>query len=254
LKKNIQMSRIVFSVYVWLLIVIVTLVLSPLFVLVWLLTVLFDKKLIILHYLANFWGSLFTLLVPGWEVELIGKEKLNNDTKIIVANHQSQEDILLIYRLGVPFRWISKAEVFKIPFYGWLMHLKGDIKLQRSSKASIKKMFVDAEKILNRGCIITVFPEGTRSKTGNLGNFKEGAFKLAQNTKVPIVPVVIYGTGQQLIYPNGIFKGKHKVIVKILDEVSYSDFNENETKEFANHIKNIIESELNKLKSSENEN
>lgn len=248
------MSGIIFSVYVWLLIITVTIVLSPIFVLVWFLTFLFDKRLIILHYLANFWGSLFTLLVPGWKVEIIGKEKLNNKSKIIVANHQSQEDILLIYRLGVPFRWISKAEVFRIPFYGWFMHLKGDIKLQRSSKSSIKKMLVDAEKVLKQGSIITIFPEGTRSRTGNLGNFKEGAFKLSQNVKVPIVPVVIYGTGQQLIYPNGFFKGKHKVIVKILDEISYSEFNDNETKEFANHVKNLIESELNKLKLSENGN
>lgn len=248
------MSRTILSVYVWFLIVFVTLIISPIFFIVWLLTVLFDKKLIILHYLANFWGSLFTLLVPGWEVEIMGKEKLSNAPKIIVANHQSQEDILIIYRLGVPFRWISKAEVFKIPFYGWLMHLKGDIKLQRSSKSSIKKMLVDAEKVLNNGCIITIFPEGTRSRTGSLGNFKEGAFKLAQNTKVPITPVVIYGTGLHLIYPNGLFKGKHKVVVRILDEIPYAEFKNKETKEFANQVKILIESELNKLKLSDNEN
>lgn len=248
------MSRILLSFYVWLLIVIVTITISPIFFLVWFLTVLFDKKLIILNSFANFWGSLFTILVPSWKVKVIGKENLNNTPKIIVANHQSQEDILLIYRLGVPFRWISKAEVFKIPFYGWLMHLKGDIKLQRSSKASIKKMLIDAEKVLKNGCIITIFPEGTRSRTGILGNFKEGAFKLAQNTRVPIVPVVIYGTGLHLIYPNGLFKGKHKVVVKILDEIPYSVFKDLETKEFANMVKIKIESELNKLKLSDHGN
>ncbi len=171
------MSRIIFSVYVWLLVIIVTLVISSLFVLTWFLTALFDKKLLVLNYLANIWGSLFTLLVPGWKIKIIGKEKLNSKSKIIVANHQSQEDILLIYRLGVPFRWISKAEVFKIPIYGWCMNLKGDIKLQRSSKSSIKKMFIDSEKVLSKGCSITIFPEGTRSKTGELGNFKEGAIR-----------------------------------------------------------------------------
>ena len=248
------MSRIIFSVYVWLLIITVTLVLFPLFVLVWFLTFLFDKKLIILHYLANFWGSLFTVLVPGWKIEIIGKEKLSNKAKIIVANHQSQEDILLIYRLGVPFRWISKAEVFRIPIYGWLMHLKGDIKLQRSSKSSIKKMFIDSEKVLNKGCSITIFPEGTRSKTEELGNFKEGAFKLAQKTKTSLVPVVIYGTGNKFISSNFFFKGKHKVIIKILDEIPYKDFKDTETKEFARQIKDLIESELNQLKLFENEN
>lgn len=248
-----QMSRIFFSIYIWALIIFVTLICSPIFFLVWVLTFFFDKKLTILHYLANFWGSLFTRLVPEWKVVVIGKEKLNSNAKIIVANHQSQEDILLIYRLGVPFRWVSKAEIFKIPIYGWLMRLKGDIKLQRSSKSSIKKMLIDAEKALKNGCIITIFPEGTRSKTGNLGNFKEGAFKLAQNTNVPIVPVVIHGTGQQLIYPNGIFKGKHKAVVKILDEIPYTEIKDMQTKEVANKVKVLIEKELCQLKTSGNE-
>ena len=249
------MSSIIFSSYVWLLIVMVTIILAPIFVVVWLLTVLFDKKLIILHYLANFWGSLFTILVPGWKIEILNKDKIyKNKTNIIVANHQSQEDILLMYRLGIPFRWISKAEIFKIPIYGWLMYLKGDIKLQRSSKASIKKMLVDAEKVLNKGCSITIFPEGTRSKTGELGNFKEGAFKLAQKAKVSIIPIVIYGTGQQLIYPNAMFKGKHKVTMKILDEITYQDIKDIETKDLSRKVRDLIEHEINQFKLSENEN
>lgn len=242
------MMKTIFSVYVYLIMIVTALVLWLPFVIIWLFTVLFDKRLIILHYFANFWGSLLTILVPGWKLKLIGKEKLNNKAKIIVANHQSQEDILLIYRLGVPFRWISKAEVFKTPIYGWLMALKGDIKLHRFSKSSIKQMFIDAEKVLRKGCIITIFPEGTRSKTGKLGKFKEGAFKLAQNAEIPIVPIVIYGTGTTLIYPNRQFKGKHKVIVKVLDEIPYEEIKNKDTGELAKQVKNLIELELNKLK------
>ena len=242
------MLRSLFSVYVWLLIITVTLIISPIFTLVWVLTVFFDKRLIALHYLANFWGSLFTVLVPGWKVNIIGKEKLNNKAKIIVANHQSQEDILLIYRLGVPFRWISKAAMFKVPFYGWLMYLKGDIKLHRSSKSSIMKMMKDAEKVLEKGCILTIFPEGTRSKTDSIGNFKEGAFKLAQNMKIPIVPVVIYGTGNEFIYPNGMFKGKHNITLKVLDEIPYSEFENSKIKELAKQVRSLIETERNQLK------
>jgi 1-acyl-sn-glycerol-3-phosphate acyltransferase len=81
-----------------------------------------------------------------------------------------------------------------------------------------------------------------------LGNFKEGAFKLAQNTKIPIVPIIIYGTGQKLIYPNGEFKGKHDVIVKILDEIPFSNFENLETKDLAKLVRSIMEVELNKLK------
>lgn len=242
------MIRIIFSIYVWLLIALATLIISPIFSLVWLFTVLFDKRLLILNYLANFWGSLFTVLVPGWKINIIGKEKLNTKTKIIVANHQSQEDILLIYRLGVPFRWISKAEIFKIPVYGWLMYLKGDIKLQRSSRSSIKKMMIDAEKVLKKKCIITMFPEGTRSKTDNIGTFKEGAFKLAQKMRVPIVPVVIYGTGHTFIYPNGTFKGRHSITIKVLDEIPYSEFGNMDPKKLTKQIRNLIQSEINNQK------
>jgi 1-acyl-sn-glycerol-3-phosphate acyltransferase len=241
------MFKIFFSFYVWCVISLATIVLAPFFVIVWLLTVAFDKRLLILNYVANYWGSLFTILVPGWDVQVIGKEKLNNAPKIIVANHQSQEDILLIYRLGIPFRWVSKAEVFKIPIYGWLMYLKGDIKLLRSSKSSIRKMFIDAETVLNKGNIITIFPEGTRSKIGKLGNFKEGAFKLAQNAQVPISPVIISRTGAHFLYPNGIFKGRHKVVLKVLNEIPYSEFKNLDSKEFSLKVRELMNTEINQL-------
>jgi len=245
------MSKVFFSVYVWILVLVITIVLTPIFLLIWFITAWFDKNLIILHYFGNMWGSSLTKLVPGWDVQIIGKEKLNTNPKIIVANHQSQEDILLMYRLGVPFRWISKAEVFKIPVYGWFMYLNGDIKLQRSSKSSIKKMIVDAEKALRKGCILAIFPEGTRSKTDKLGNFKEGAFKMAQNTEVPIVPVVICGTGNKLLYPNGLFKGRHKVTVKVLDEIPYRDFKDKDSKALSQEVRTLIETEIKKIKQQE---
>lgn len=242
------MLRFLFSIYIWILVITVTLTFTPIFVAIWLLTVLFDKNLVVLHYFGNIWGSAFTKLVPGWKIKIVGKEKIDKNAKIIVANHQSQEDILLMYRLGVPFRWISKAEVFRIPFYGWLMRLKGDIKLLRTSKASIKKMIIDAERVLNKGCIIAMFPEGTRSKTGELGNFKDGAFKLAQDTKVPIQPVVIDGVQRDLIYNYFLFKGKHQVTVKVLEEIPYEQFQDLKTGQLAKKVRDIFEKELKELR------
>ena len=244
------MLKILFSIYVWVIVLLTIVIYTPIFLVIWFLTVLFDKKLILLHYFSNIWGSSYNWFIPRWNVKVIGKENLNySSNKIYVANHQSLEDIIIIYRIGVPFRWVSKAEVFKIPVFGWLMHLKGDIKLKRSSKASIKKMMTDAEKVLKKGCSLVIFPEGTRSRNGELGNFKEGAFALAHKTQKALVPVVINGTIPNLIYSGFLFKMRHQVTVNILPEIPYDSFKDKEYKEIAEMVKNIIKDELNRIKS-----
>ncbi|MEE4196382.1 MAG: lysophospholipid acyltransferase family protein [Bacteroidales bacterium] len=239
-----MIRKIFYSFYVWILIILTILFLSPFFLIIWLLTFWFDKRLYGLNKFSVFWGSLYTKLVPWWKVTVQGKEKITRDkTYIIVANHQSLEDILVLYQLGIPFRWVSKAEVFKIPVYGWFMRLKGDIKLLRTSKASIKKMIRDGEKVLRLGCNMIIFPEGTRSKTGELGNFKEGAFRLAQKTERPILPVVISGTVPDIINRFGLFHGKHKVTLKILDEIPVEKFCHWDVKELTKYTRRIFENE-----------
>lgn len=242
---------IIRSIIIWIFIFLTIVILSPLFIIIWLLTVFFDKRLYLLSKFALFWGSLYTWLNPWWHVKVIGKEKIKKDgVYVVVANHQALEDIIVMYRLSKAFRWVSKAEVFKIPFYGWLMNLSGDIKLKRTSKASIKKMLIDGEKALNKGCTLFIFPEGTRSKNGQMGNFKEGAFKLAQLTKRSIVPVLIDGTSDNLLSKYGIFQGTHTVTLRVLDEIHHSAFQEMDTRELANFVKGKLEEERKLLKNN----
>jgi 1-acyl-sn-glycerol-3-phosphate acyltransferase len=218
---------------------------APVFLVTWFFTFLFDKRLNILSHVALFWGSLYTRLNPWWHVQVKGAEKIKRDNVyVVVANHQSLEDIIVMYRLGKPFRWVSKAEVFKIPVFGWLMNLSGDIKLKRTSKASIKKMLIDGERALNKGCTLFIFPEGTRSRTGSIGNFKEGAFKLAQLSKRSIIPVVIEGTKPNLLNKYGLFLGSHQITLSVLDEISFDFFQQMETSQLANHVKSLMENEL----------
>ena len=243
------MISIIRSIFIWIFILSSALFFTSIFTLVWLLTVLFDKRLYVISKLALFWGSLYTRLNPLWNVYVINKEKINiKETYVVVANHQSLEDIIVLYRLGKPFRWVSKSEVFKIPFFGWMMNLSGDIRLNRSSKASIKKMIIDAEKVLKMKCTLFIFPEGTRSKTGQLGNFKEGAFKLAQNTKTTVLPVIINGTSDDLLSKYGRFKGSHTVQIKVLDPIPYSQYQNIDTLEFAKQVRSLMEKELNNLR------
>jgi len=239
------MISIIRSIIIWLIILFTILFLAPVFIITWIFTVFFDERLYFLSNVALFWGSLFTRLSPWWHVRVFGKEKIKKDeVYVVVSNHQSLEDIIVMYRLGKPFRWVSKAEVFKIPIFGWLMNLSGDIKLKRTSKASIKKMFVDGENALNKGCTLFIFPEGTRSRNGQIGNFKEGAFKLAQLTKKSIIPVVINGTEPNLLNKVGVFLGTHRITLTVLDEIPYSFFQNMDTRELANHVKGLMESEL----------
>jgi 1-acyl-sn-glycerol-3-phosphate acyltransferase len=189
-------------------------------VVIWLLTVLVDRRLILLHLFSSFWASLYLWVMPPWSVHVRGRRSVAwKRNHVIVSNHQSQLDILVAFRLFIPFKWVSKAEVFNLPFIGWNMRLNRYIKLKRGDKAGIARMFADCEKALSRGNSIFMFPEGTRSKTGDLKAFKPGAFVLAKKMKVPILPVAISGTHAALPKHSLNFHGRQDMVVRLLNPI-----------------------------------
>ena len=212
---------------------------------IWLLTVLFDKRLVMLHLFSSFWASVYLWAMPAWSVRVQGRNTVRlRDPYVIVSNHQSVLDILVAFRLYFPFKWVSKAEVFKIPFIGWNMYLNRYIKLKRGDKKGIAKMFVDCEKALAEGNSLFVFPEGTRSETGSLKPFKSGAFILAKKMQVPILPVVISGTKEALPKHSLNFHGSHKVRIRVLESVDYERFADLSAKDTAEMVRDIIAAEL----------
>jgi 1-acyl-sn-glycerol-3-phosphate acyltransferase len=212
---------------------------------IWLVTVLFDKRLVLLHLFSSFWASVYLWAMPAWSVRVEGRSTIRmRDRYVIVSNHQSQLDILMAFNLFFPFKWVSKAEVFKIPFIGWNMYLNRYIKLKRGDKRGIAKMFVDCEKALADGNSLFVFPEGTRSETGSLKPFKSGAFILAQKMKIPILPVVISGTKGALPKHSMNFHGSQKMSIRVLEPVPYERFANLSAKETGDMISNIIAAEL----------
>ena len=192
---------------------------------IWLLTVLFDRRLVILHWFTCLWGSLYIWVMPAWSVTVSGREKIpRKGSRVIVSNHQSQLDILVCFTLFFHYKWVSKVEMFKVPFIGWNMTLNRYIRLRRGDKESILRMLADAEKALNHGSSVFFFPEGTRSWDGQVKPFKPGAFHLAKKLQKPILPIAISGTTHALPKKSMNFHGWHKIHVTILDEIPYAEF------------------------------
>jgi 1-acyl-sn-glycerol-3-phosphate acyltransferase len=248
LLRKCEMFNIIFSISYLAFVAIVGFILFIFAAIIWLLTVAFDKRLYILHFFTSIWGSLYFWAMPLWSVQIEGRENIKKKTYIVVSNHQSLLDILVIYRIFFHFKWVSKAEIFKLPFIGWNMTLNRYIKLVRGDKDSARSMFYACNKAIATGSSICMFPEGTRSETGELKSFKPGAFILALENKVPILPIVINGTKNALPKKSLRFHGSHNIIVKVLKEIPYESFQHLSIEEISDFVKEHILNELNELK------
>jgi 1-acyl-sn-glycerol-3-phosphate acyltransferase len=129
-------------------------------------------------------------------VEIEGIENLNlSGPQILVANHSGLHDILsLSAYLPIQFRWIAKKSLFRTPFMGWHMRRSGYIPIDRENPREAAKSIIKAADEIRNGTNAIAFPEGTRSRTGDLGNFHSGAFSLALRTGVPLVPITLDGS------------------------------------------------------------
>jgi 1-acyl-sn-glycerol-3-phosphate acyltransferase len=158
-------------------------------------------------------------LNPLWSFKVTGP--IPNDPRrpyVVVANHQSFVDILLISHLPFEMKWMSKSEFFKIPFVGWGMQLAGDIRLVRGDKKAGAQALLDCKDRLEKRVSVMIFPEGTRSKTGELQEFKDGAFRVAIQMGVPILPLAVTGTRDALIKHDWRF-GYSRAEVRVLDPI-----------------------------------
>ncbi len=208
---------------------------------IWLLTVGFDKRLYVLHLYTQIWTSFYFLIIPNWKIKVIGKEKIDNRKPLVfVSNHQSEFDIIVMSHLFAHFKWVSKAEVFKLPIFGWNMSLNKYIKLKRGDRKSILQMVKDCILTLEKGSSVFIFPEGTRSKTGQLRNFSSGAFIIAQRAKVGIQPIVINGTKNIIQKGSWMLNFKANVTLEVLDEIPYDTLKDLDSSELATMVRNQI--------------
>ena len=237
------------AVYLVALFLITSSVFFPLAFLLRITTFWFDRRLAILHAFTNFWSSIYTWLSPLWKVAITGRENAySKKTYVMVCNHQSLLDILIIFRMFLHFKWVAKASLFKFPIIGWNMWLNNHVKIERSSTKSQRKMLRQCAEHIRRGSSVMIFPEGTRSRNGELRTFKDGAFLIAMQEKTDILPMVIDDSYKALPEKGIMPRRKQAVKLHILPPVNYDTFKNMNVHQLSEHIRSIIADELEKMR------
>jgi 1-acyl-sn-glycerol-3-phosphate acyltransferase len=148
---------------------------------------------------ASNWARVLAWVTPMW-VRVTGRQHVESgQSYVVVSNHQSQFDILVLYGwLGIDFRWVMKKELRSVPGLGASCERLGHIFIDRSNHHAAISSINEARQRFTGGTSVLFFPEGTRSDDGRLRRFKKGAFRFAVDTSLPILPVTVTGTNNVL--------------------------------------------------------
>lgn len=234
-----------YSSIFWTFLTVSSILLFPIAVLIWAVTAAVDSRKVVLHGFTSWWACLYTWFNPAWPVTVVDREKLCTDRPcVIVANHLSFLDILVLFRLHTHFKWVSKSENFRVPCIGWNMSLNSYIKLKRGNRASILEMMQNCDHALAGGSSIMMFPEGTRSPSGRMRSFKPGAFEIALRNTVPVQPIVIRGTSNALPKRGFVLRGRHPISITVLDPILPEGFEGQSTSELTAKVRAIIADHL----------
>jgi 1-acyl-sn-glycerol-3-phosphate acyltransferase len=243
--RNTPDMRPLYSTLFWLFMCASSVVLYPLAALLCALTAPFDPRRRALHQFSCFWASLYTWLNPAWSVHIEGRERIRPDEAyVMVANHLSLLDILVLFRLFTHFKWVSKTENFRVPFIGWNMRLNRYIELRRGDRASVVQMMKSCHAALAGGSSIMMFPEGTRSPMGRLRAFKTGAFDIAKQAQRPILPIALQGTYAALPKRGFVLRGRHPIRLTVLEEFPYASFEDVTSEALAERVRARIAMQL----------
>ena len=200
----------------------------------------------LVHAQCFWWSDALVSLNPYWELKVEGLENIDhNKTYVVVANHQSLADIVVIYQTHMYFKWVAKRELLKVPFIGGLLWVNDHVLLTRGQLSSIKDVYRQAAGWLRKGISMLFFPEGTRSHTDEMNEFQNGAFKLAIKEGVPVLPVFIGGTREAIPSGGWIFKTKVSARLVVFPPVDTSAY------QMADYgkLRNAVQEKLQKLAS-----
>ena len=203
----------------------------------------FDKKRVVVHTLSKWITDVVFGLPIFMKREVIGLENIDpKKAYVMVLNHNSMVDIMSIYNLPLVFTWVSKKEVYRIPIVGQLRFAHGDIVINRAStKEAMQLVHTRGLEWLKKGACVSIFPEGTRSKDGEIHNFKSGAFILAKEAGVPILPIVLDGTNT-MVRNGWLMNWRNKITIRVLPPVSAEDVQNRDIKDVMAEVReNMVE-------------
>jgi 1-acyl-sn-glycerol-3-phosphate acyltransferase len=243
------LGHIIVSMLFWTVVAVTLIFLLPITLLVRICTIWTDPKLSLLQAISNFHGIMYLRIMPFWSIEVINRELIDREkVYMIISNHQSVADTIMLCHLRKHMKWVSKIENFRIPVLGWLMKLNDYIVVDRNNPTARHNLLKDCEIAVLRGSSVIMFPEGTRTMDGEIKVFKEGAFKVALANKLPILPVLLDGTMQAVPKKNFIFLGNHRLRLKILPEIPYISFMNKDSAAVASEIMQYMAKEFEKMR------
>jgi 1-acyl-sn-glycerol-3-phosphate acyltransferase len=233
--------RYAVSIWSWLVLIVCVIVLFPVMILLRLVTAPFDPGRYAVGRLFRWIGIVVQTLNPLWHFRRSGV-RITDPRRpyVVVSNHESFADILLISHLPWEMKWLSKAEMFRIPVLGWMMSLAGDIPIRRGVGPSAAEALEQCRAVLGRHVSVMIFPEGTRSATGRMLPFKDGAFRLAIEAGVPVLPLVVAGTGTALP-KKGWKMGRATAEVRVLAPVPTDGLTVADAAGLRNRVRGLIE-------------
>jgi 1-acyl-sn-glycerol-3-phosphate acyltransferase len=183
------------NAYLWVVTVLTVIVGFVYVSLVWVFTAPFDRGRYAAGRAFRHLAMVQTWLNPYWKFRAEGV-RITDPRRpyVAVSNHESYADIFLISHLPWEMKWMAKDTIFKIPVMGWMMRMAGDIPITRGSRDSAVLAIAAARDRLMKKVSVMIFPEGTRSSTAEMRPFKDGAFRLAIEQRVPVLPIAVAGT------------------------------------------------------------
>lgn len=242
-----KLSLTLWSIWSWFVFGLCIILWLPMMAIVWVVTAPFDPPRYWTGYLFRKLTVVHQKLTPLWTFRTAGVMPENpRNPYVMVSNHESFVDILLISHLPWEMKWLSKKEIFKIPIAGWLMRMARDIKLERGSSSSASAAMQQCRERLDQKVSVMIFPEGTRSASGELLPFKDGAFRLAIEAGVPILPLAVHGT-RTALRKNDWRYGRSVAEVRVLEPVSTDGLTLDDVAELRDRVRAIIAAQVEDL-------
>lgn len=187
--------------------------------------------------------------IGAWRITITGREHIDsNRVYVIVSNHQSLADIPLLSHLKLDTKWLAKIELFRVPLFGWMLRMAGDVPVDRAVPRQAAKALMQCAKYLRRHCSVVFFPEGGRSPNGDVQPFNEGAFQLAIREQVPVLPVVVEGTGKALPSQSWVWGNSREIQLRVLEAIPVEGRGVKEGAALRDEVRQKIMDELSRLR------